>query len=133
VTTLFATFLGYNPIAHLLGGHALAALPPAQAAILTGHGFFPRLITKPFSSALGAAFTFAVITCVLAAAASLLRGGKHDWTDRDVASLTPAAVDGQPAASNGPPLDGARTRIAPPHEDPVAGDRHASGLEPQRD
>ena len=83
VTTLFATFLGYNPIAHLLGAHVLAALPPAQAAILTGHGFFPRLITQPFSAALSAAFTFAVITCVLAAAASLLRGGKHDWTDRE--------------------------------------------------
>jgi MFS family permease len=133
VTTLFATFLGYNPIAHLLGGHALAALPPAQAAILTGHGFFPRLITKPFSTALGAAFTFAVITCVLAAAASLLRGGKHDWTDREVASLTGTAVDGRPAASNGPAPDASAPRAAPAHEDPVAGERRASGLEPQRE
>jgi MFS family permease len=133
VTTLFATFLGYNPIAHLLGGPALAALPPAQAAILTGHGFFPRLITQPFSSALGAAFTFAVITCLLAAAASLLRGGKHDWTDRDVAPLTGTAVDGQPAASNGPRLDGAGSRPAAPHQEPVASDPRASGLEPQHD
>ena len=36
VATLFATFLGYNPIAHLLGHPVLAPLPPAQAAILTG-------------------------------------------------------------------------------------------------
>jgi MFS family permease len=101
VTTLFATFLGYNPVANLLGHPVLAALPPAQATILTGHGFFPRLITQPFSAALSAAFTFAVITCLLAAAASLLRGGKHDWTDREVADVPPgAALDGL----GGPPL-----------------------------
>jgi hypothetical protein len=100
VTTLFATFLGYNPVAHLLGP-VLATLPPAQAAILTGHGFFPRLITQPFSAALSAAFTFAVITCLLAAAASLLRGGKHDWTDRELADAPPGAtLDGLA----GPPL-----------------------------
>ena len=80
MTTLFATFLGYNPVAHLLGHAMLAALPPAQAAILTGRGFFPRLITQPFSAALSAAFTFAVITCLLAAAASLLRGGRYEWS-----------------------------------------------------
>ena len=67
----------------------------------TGHGFFPRLITQPFSSALSAAFTFAVITCVLAAAASLLRGGKYDWTDRELADAPPGtALDGL----GGPPL-----------------------------
>ena len=33
--------------------------PPRRRAILTGHSFFPQLITKPFSSALNAAFTFA--------------------------------------------------------------------------
>jgi hypothetical protein len=78
----------------------LATLPPAQAAILTGHSFFPRLITQPFSSALGAAFTFAVITCLLAAAASLLRGGKNDWTDRELAGgLAVAAPDEPPGAS----------------------------------
>jgi MFS family permease len=104
VTTLFATFLGYNPIAHLLGVQVLGALPPGQAAILTGHGFFPRLITQPFSAALGAAFTFAVITCVLAAAASLLRGGKHDWTDRELTSdVAGSALDGQLALSGPAP------------------------------
>jgi MFS family permease len=107
VTTLFATFLGYNPVAHLLGSH-LATLPAAQAAILTGHGFFPRLITQPFSSALGAAFTFAVITCLLAAAASLLRGGKHDWTDRELAGgLAVTTLDGPPGASVQPDTDAA--------------------------
>jgi MFS family permease len=81
VTTLFATFLGYNPMAHLLG-HVLSTLSPAQAATLTGRTFFPHLITKPFSSALNAAFTFAMIACLLAAVASLLRGGKSEWSGR---------------------------------------------------
>jgi MFS family permease len=82
VTTLFATFLGYNPMAHLLGHSVLASLPTQQANVLTGHQFFPRLITRPFASALSAAFTFAVIVCLASAVASLLRGGKHDWSDR---------------------------------------------------
>ncbi len=78
--SVFATFLGYNPVAHLLGHATLAALPPRQAAILVGHAFFPHLITKPFSDALTAAFTFAIVTCVLAAAASALRGGRYQWS-----------------------------------------------------
>src|SRR5271167_303801 len=52
VSTLFAAFLGYNPVSTLLGAHALAALPHAQMVALTGHSFFPHLISQPFSSAL---------------------------------------------------------------------------------
>jgi MFS family permease len=96
VTTLFATFLGYNPVAHLLGHQVLASLPAAQAAALTGHTFFPHLITKPFSSALGAAFTFALIVCLLSAVASLLRGGKHEYSEQ-VPVLDPVTLAvGQP-------------------------------------
>jgi MFS family permease len=81
VSSLFATFLGYNPIKHLLGAAQLNALPPGQATILTGHHFFPTLITAPFSDALSAAFTFAVVVCLLAAGASLLRGKAAAWTE----------------------------------------------------
>ncbi len=35
VSVLFAAFLGYNPIAHLLGGHVLARLPASAVAQLT--------------------------------------------------------------------------------------------------
>jgi len=42
VASIFATFLGYNPIAHLLGHATLAHLPPGQASILIGRGFFPH-------------------------------------------------------------------------------------------
>ena len=77
VATLFASFLGYNPMATLLGPHVLGSLPPGQAAQLTGRGFFPQLISSPFHTALVYAFVFAVAACIVAALASLLRGGKY--------------------------------------------------------
>ena len=47
VSILFAAFLGYNPIQHLLGPHALAALGAHDQAVLTGRSFFPHLISEP--------------------------------------------------------------------------------------
>jgi MFS family permease len=91
VSSVFATFLGYNPVRHLLGSH-LASLPHAQAAILTGHQFFPRLITKPFAGALNAAFMFAMAVCLLAAVASLLRGGRYRWGEQESVGGAPAVA-----------------------------------------
>jgi MFS family permease len=80
VSILFAAFLGYNPIAHLLGPHVVAGLSAHDQAVLTGHSFFPTLISAPFRHGLHAAFLFAIVACLIAAAASLLRGGRmiHD-------------------------------------------------------
>ena len=75
-STLFAAFLGYNPLGHLLPAHVLAGLPHAKIAVLTGRSYFPRLITKPFSTGLHEAFDFAIVGCLIAAAASWSRG-KH--------------------------------------------------------
>jgi EmrB/QacA subfamily drug resistance transporter len=69
IAVLFAAFLGYNPIEHLLGG-TLGQLPPDQASFLTGHSFFPSLITEPFADGLHVAFWFAIIASLIAAAAS---------------------------------------------------------------
>ncbi len=77
VSILFAAFLGYNPIQKLLGSHALSLLSPANAAIVTGRSFFPRLISGPFGSGLSAAFAFAIVACLLAAAASWSRGSRY--------------------------------------------------------
>jgi MFS family permease len=76
VSILFAAFLGYNPIEHLLGPHALAGLSPHDHAALTGHSFFPTLISGPFEDGLHAAFVFAIVACLIAAAASAMRGGR---------------------------------------------------------
>jgi MFS family permease len=81
VSILFAAFLGYNPIEHLLGPHALAALSVHDRAVVTGHAFFPELISGPFRTGLHAAFVFAIVACLVAAAASLLRGGRYHATD----------------------------------------------------
>jgi len=80
VSILFAAFLGYNAIQSLLGPHALASLSAAHRATLTGRSFFPHLISAPFRTGLHEAFAFAVIACLLAAAASLMRGGKYEHT-----------------------------------------------------
>lgn len=79
VSTLFAAFLGYSPIQHMIGAKTLAHLPPAQSAILTGKTFFPTLITRPFANGLHAAFDFAIVACLVAAATSWLRGGKYHY------------------------------------------------------
>jgi MFS family permease len=92
VATLFAAFLGYNPIQQLLGAHALAGLTPGQAATLTGHGFFPSLISAPFGDALTVAFTFALVACLVAAVASALRGGTYRHEDH---SGIEAAIEGE--------------------------------------
>ena len=82
VTTLFAAFLGYSPIEHLLGAHALAHLSTANQTALNGRGFFPSLISQPFRSGLHAAFDFAVVACLVAAGASWLRGGKYVYSEK---------------------------------------------------
>ncbi len=76
VGSLFAAFLGYNPVGTLLGP-VLPHLSHAKAAYLTGRAFFPQLISPPFMTGLRAAFDFAIAACVLAGIASLLRGGKY--------------------------------------------------------
>ncbi|HET9654989.1 MAG TPA: MFS transporter [Kineosporiaceae bacterium] len=75
VGTLFASFLGYNPIGSLLGATGvLKSLPPEQAATLTGNRFFPDLISGPFHSGLVVVFVAAAVMMVIAAVASLLTG-----------------------------------------------------------
>jgi MFS family permease len=89
VATLFSSFLGYNPMATLLGPHVLNSLPAGQAQVLTGRTFFPTLISGPFHTALVYAFVFAIVSCLVAATASLLRGGKYHYEE---AASSPAGA-----------------------------------------
>jgi len=59
-------------------------LPAGDAAYLTGRGFFPSLISQPFHHGLVVAFAFAVAACLVAAAASWLRGEKYVHPDDPV-------------------------------------------------
>jgi MFS family permease len=83
VGSLFAAFLGYNPIRTLLGPAALAHLSPAQAATLTGTSFFPRLIAEPFRHGLAIVFFAALVMSLVAAGASWLRGGRYVHEELD--------------------------------------------------
>jgi MFS family permease len=94
VSVLFAAFLGYNPIQSLVGSHTLAHLSAANQSALTGHSYFPKLISPAFHSGLTEAFLFAVTACLIAAAASWSRGKQPKY----VVQLTPAASD-DPLAS----------------------------------
>ncbi len=90
ISVLFAAFLGYNPIEHLIGTGTLHELPQHAQAVLTGHSFFPSLISKPFSNGLDTAFGFAVVACLIAAVASLARGGRYTHTEPSEAKPAPA-------------------------------------------
>ena len=81
ISVLFAAFLGYNPVQHLVGAHALAALPAHAHAVVTGRTFFPHLISAPFRDGLQTAFAFAIAACLVAAGASLMRGGRYRHLD----------------------------------------------------
>ncbi len=81
VGSLFAAFLGYNPMQVLLGHAELSHLPHSTAQYLTSRQYFPRLIAPAFSKGLTEAFSFAAGACLLAAVASLLRGGKYHHED----------------------------------------------------
>jgi MFS family permease len=96
VSILFAAFLGYNPVEHLVGAHALASLSASNHALLTGRTFFPHLIAAPFSNGLHEAFLFAIFACLVAAGASLLRGGMYHHV-----AQAPAAPAGNGVAANG--------------------------------
>ena len=77
VASLFAAFLGVNPVQHLLGSAgALSPLSQANQQALTGNAFFPHLISAPFHQGLVVVFSMAAALAVLAAAASLLRGAR---------------------------------------------------------
>ena len=105
VSTLFAAFLGYSPIRHLVGTSILTRLPAHQAAVLTGRGFFPALISAPFASGLHAAFDFAIGACLIAAGMSWLRGGKYHYREYAEPTGQATPVTPRPAEADIPAGD----------------------------
>ncbi len=87
VSTLFASFLGYNPVQHLLGPKVFSSLAPSAKHIIAGRRFFPNLISGAFKNGLHAACDFAVIACLLASGTSWLRGGKFIYDESKPTAL----------------------------------------------
>lgn len=77
VGSLFAAFLGYNPIGELLAPSGALAAPGVNAEVLTGKTFFPELITGPFHSGLTVVFLAAAVMMLIGAVASLFSAGRY--------------------------------------------------------
>jgi len=87
VGTLFAAFLGANPVRTVL--QQVDPGRPVPAAV-TDTGFFPRLISGPFEHGLAVVFTASILMTLVATLASLMRGGKfvheHHTTASELAA-----------------------------------------------
>jgi hypothetical protein len=84
VGTLFAAFLGDNPIRQLMQQVDPGQLRPGSGvdvANLTGRSFFPHLISEPFMHGLLIAFGASIVMLLIAAAASVLRGERYVHED----------------------------------------------------
>jgi MFS family permease len=77
VGSLFAAFLGYNPMAELLAPSNGLALPGVNAEVLTGQTFFPQLISEPFHSGLVVVFGAAAVMMLIGAIASMFNPGRY--------------------------------------------------------
>jgi MFS family permease len=112
VSSMFAAVLGENPIAHLLGPTgALSSLSPAHQHVLTGTEFFPRLIAAAFHHGLVVVFSVAAGLSVLAACASLLRGGRYIHED------SPSETKGSPHDRSDRPASRGAARDGLPERD----------------
>jgi MFS family permease len=89
VSSVFAAFLGFNPIQTLLAPTGvLARLPAHSVATLTGKEFFPKLISQPFHHGLVVVFTAAAIMAAVAAIVSAMRGSQYFHGQDDKTSET---------------------------------------------
>jgi MFS family permease len=77
VGSLFAAFLGYNPIGELLEPSGALQQPGVNSDVLTGQTFFPHLITEPFHTGLVVVFGAATVMMVIGLIASLFNPGRY--------------------------------------------------------
>jgi hypothetical protein len=106
VSTLFSSFLGYNPVRSMLApSGVLHRLPRADVQALTSKEFFPNLVSAPFHHGLVVVFTAAIAMSVTGAVVSMLRGRQFYYTEPGTAAApTP---DGTPAGPVSVPAQGA--------------------------
>ncbi len=96
VGTLFAAFLGFNPIAELLGPSGVLNNPGVNAHLLTGKEFFPQLISGPFHSGLVVVFLTAAGLMLVGAVAAAMSGRANPAEGARTGSVpaSPVAVAG---------------------------------------
>jgi MFS family permease len=94
VGTLFAAFLGDNPV------KALVPHPGAGAdtAKIYGQAFFPNLISDPFRHGLFIAFAASIVMLLIAAGASMMRGERYVHAEAGHRVIEAAAREGDALA-----------------------------------
>ncbi len=91
VGSLFAAFLGYNPVHQLLAPTGvLNHLPAHNVHVLTGKQFFPQLISGPFHHGLVIVFAMAMTVLVIAALLALRHGGSELVKQREADEIARA-------------------------------------------
>ena len=124
VGSLFAAFLGYNPVKELLTPTGiLGHLPAHSVSVLTGKAFFPRLISQPFHHGLVIVFSMAIAVLLIAAAASAFRGGRYVREEEDAALAASIAAG---AATTGAGTDIVSDEIAAQEADHAQETDHRS-------
>jgi MFS family permease len=97
VGSLFAAFLGFNPMQTLLHG---VRVTHSQATALFGRSFFPHLISTPFMDGMHLAFFFSIAITGVAAVASYLRGERPEMRKPEAAGGSLVAISAS-LGSNG--------------------------------
>jgi MFS family permease len=92
VGSLFAAFLGYNPIQSLLGPTGVLTSPHVDAAALVGKEFFPQLISGPFHDGLVVVFIAAAVMSIVGAVASFAGGSKYVHEEKAVEGMAAEEV-----------------------------------------
>ena len=96
VGTLFAAFLGDNPIRQLMQQVDPQQLKPGSGVDvgeLTGKTFFPHLISGPFMHGLLIAFGASIVMLLIAVAASLMRGERYVHAEAHGESIGESLAD----------------------------------------
>lgn len=83
VGSLFAAFLGFNPLKVLAAPFSSHISAAASSAIYSSK-YYPGILSAPFKHGLSIAFGFAAVFCIIAAVVSILRGKKYVHEDKTV-------------------------------------------------
>jgi len=88
VGTLFAAFLGDNPVKQLVPNPG----PGADTSRIYGRTFFPQLISEPFMHGLLIAFGASIVMLLIAAGVSMMRGERFVHEDAHHESIGQASA-----------------------------------------
>jgi MFS family permease len=108
VGSLFAAFLGNNPLGTTLGALPASATKGADLNTLTSKEFFPQLISAPFHHGLIIVLTLAIAMSLIGAAASLFRGPRYIHAEPDPITGPTQAGDATASAHRPPATRGHR-------------------------